>query len=79
MIDGYLETHQRNYKCYPPAISLNQKQWNVLTKSAQLTGLELSELTHHGVSFHRVEESPEAGRPKNAPQIRRTDNGYEDN
>jgi hypothetical protein len=69
MIDGYLETYQRNHKCYPPAISLNQKQWNVLTKSAQLTGLELSELTHRGISFHLVEESPEAGRPGITPQF----------
>jgi hypothetical protein len=67
MIDGYLETYHRNHKCYPPTISLNQKQWNLLTKSAQLTGLELSELTHRGVSFHLVEESPEAGRPGNTP------------
>jgi hypothetical protein len=69
MIDGYLETYQRNHKCYPPAISLNQKQWNVLTKSAQLTGLELSELTYRGISFHLVEELPEAGRPRNTPQF----------
>ena len=69
MIDGYLETCQRNHKCYPPAISLNQKQWNLLDKSAQLAGLELSELTHRGISFHLVEESPEAGRPKSTPQI----------
>jgi hypothetical protein len=69
MIDGYLDTCQRNHKCYPPAISLNQKKWNVLTKSAQLTGLELSELTHRGISFHLVEESPEADRPGNTPQF----------
>ena len=70
MIDGYLETYQRNHKCYPPAISLNQKQWNVLTKSAQLTGLELSELTHRGISFHLVEESPEAGTLGITPQFK---------
>lgn len=68
MIDGYLETYQCNHKCYPPAISLNQKQWNELTKSAQLTGLELSELTYRGISFNLVAESPEAGRPGNTAQ-----------
>jgi len=65
MIDGYLKTYQRNHKCYPPAISLNQKQWNVLTKSTQLTGLEFNELTYRGIRFHLVEESPEAGKPGN--------------
>jgi len=69
MIDGYLETYHRNHKCYPPAISLNQKQWNELTKSAQLTGLKLSELTYRGISFQLVEESPEAGRPGNTQQF----------
>jgi hypothetical protein len=70
MIDAYFETYQRNHKCYPPTISLNQKQWNLLTKSAQLTGLELSELTHRGISFHLVEESPEAGSPGITPQFK---------
>ncbi len=69
MIDDYLETCQHNHKRYPPAISLNQKQWNVLTKPAQLTGLELSELTYRGISFHLVTELPEAGRPGNTPQF----------
>ena len=69
MIDGYLETYQRNYKCYPPAISLNQKQWNVLAKSAQLAGLKLSELTYRSIRFHLVEESPEAGRPGSTQQF----------
>ena len=70
MIDGYLETYQRNHKCYPPAISLNQKQWNLLDKSAQLAGLELSELTHRGTSFHLVEESPEVSNPGITPQFK---------
>jgi len=59
--------HRVNYKCDPPAISLNQKQRNMLGKSAQLTGSELSKFTRHGISFHWVEESPEAGRPRNTP------------
>jgi hypothetical protein len=70
MIDGYLKTYQRNYKRYPPAISLNQKQWNLLGKSAQLVGLELSELTHCGISFHLVEESPEVGSSGIASQFK---------
>ena len=70
MIDSYLEAYRRNHKCYPPAISLNQKQWNELTKSAQLTGLELSELTYRGISFNLVEKSPGAGRPGNKAQIK---------
>jgi N-acetylneuraminic acid mutarotase len=69
MIDGYLKIYLRNQKCYPPAISLNQKQWNVLTKSTQLTGLELNELTYRGIRFHLIEESPETGRPGNTPQF----------
>jgi hypothetical protein len=69
IIDHYIETYRVNYKCVPPVISLNQKQWNELTKSAQLAGLELSELTYRGISFHLVEESPETGRPGNTPQF----------
>jgi hypothetical protein len=69
MIDDYTETYRLNHKCDPPAISLNQKQRNMLSKSAQLAGSELSKFTRHGISFHWVEESPEAGRPKNTPQI----------
>jgi hypothetical protein len=69
MIDSYIETYRLNHKCCPPAISLNQKQWNLLTKSAQFAGSELSKSTRHGISFHLVEESPEAGRPKNTPHI----------
>jgi hypothetical protein len=69
MIDSYIETYQRNHNSYPPAISLNQKQLNLLAKSARLAGLELSELTHRGVSFHLIEESPETGRPGNTPQF----------
>ena len=65
----YIETYRLNHKCDPPAISLNQKQRNMLSKSAQLAGSELSKFTRHGISFHWVEESPEAGRPKNTPQI----------
>ena len=69
MIDDYIETYRLNHKCDPPAISVNQKQRNMLSKSAQLAGSELSKFTRHGISFHWVEESPEAGRPKNTPQI----------
>jgi len=69
IIDHYFETYRVNYKCDPPAISLNQKQRNMLSKSAQSAGSELSKFTRHGISFHWVEESPEAGRPKNTPQI----------
>ena len=69
MIDDYLETYRVNYKCDPPAISLNQKQRNMLDKPVQLTGSELSKFTRHGISLHWVEESPEAGRPKDTPQI----------
>jgi hypothetical protein len=69
MIDDYLETYRVNYKCDPPAISLNQKQRNMLGKPVQLTGSELSKFTRHGISLHWVEESPEAGRPKDTPQI----------
>lgn len=68
-IDGYLRTYQRNLKCYPPAISLSQKQWNLLAKSAQLTGLELGKFTYRGINFHLIEESPEAERPRNTPQF----------
>ena len=69
MIDGHLETYQRNYKCYPAAISLNQKQWELLTKSAQLAGLELIELSYRSIRFHLVEESPVTGRPGNKQQF----------
>ena len=69
IIDHYIETYRVNHKCDPPAISLNQKQRNMLSKSAQLAGSELSKFTRHGISLHWVEESPEAGRPKNTPQI----------
>ncbi len=69
IIDHNIETYRVNYKCDPPAISLNQKQRNMLSKSAQLAGSELSKFTRHGISFHWVEESPEADRPKNTPQI----------
>ena len=69
IIDHYIATYRLNHKCDPPTISLNQKQWNLLDKSAQLAGSELSKFTRHGISFHWVEESPEAGRPKNTPQI----------
>ena len=68
-IDCYLETYERNRICYPPTISLNQKQWDELTKSAELAGLELSELTYRGISFHLVAESPEADWPGNTPQF----------
>jgi hypothetical protein len=70
MIDSYIETYQRSHNSYPPAISLNQKQWNLLAKSARLAGLELSELTHRGISFHLIEESPEAGSPGNTSQFK---------
>ena len=69
MIDGYLENYQRNGKCYPPAISLNQKQWNELTKSTQLTGLELSEFTYRGINFHLIKESPQPGRSGHTSQF----------
>ena len=69
MIDSYIETYQRNHNSYPPAISLNQKQWNVLNKFARLAGLELSELSHRGISFHLIEESPETGRPGNTSEF----------
>jgi hypothetical protein len=70
MIDSYIETYQLNQNPRPPAISLNRKQWDLLTKSTQLAGLELGELTHRGISFHLVEESPEAGSPGITPQFK---------
>ena len=73
IIDHYIETYRVNYKCDPPAISLNQKQRKMLSNSAQLAGPELSKFTRHGISFHWVEESPEAG-PRTHHKFRRVDN-----
>jgi len=65
IIDGYLETHQRNYQRDPPVISLSPRQWKLLETGLETTDLELGDCTYRGIRLRQVEESPGAGKPGN--------------